>query len=465
MSAVTTTDSATTTAATSTSATTTDFTTLFRLKGGWSSAWKISAAFAVLGLAGAGAGYAVAPHRFAFSYLFAFIVAVTIGLGAIFFVLIQHLSTAGWSITVRRSSEFFMTGVFILPILFLPIIPSMHALYPWLEHAGQPAAHGEQGAEHGAVAHGAAEEEAPAAEIEVLPPPDATAWTGNEEALHHDHHQLVEGKSWFLSEGKWYASSFLALALWCLLAWRLFSLSVQQDHTKDVTPTRKLQSFSPGATFIFALSLTLAVFQWVMSLEPSWYSTIYGVYLFAGCAVSAFAIVIVVTNSWRNAGLTGNTINLFHMHDLGKMMFGFIVFWAYIGFSQFMLIWYASIPEETTFFHQRWELSGWRAVSLMLPIAHFALPFLMLLSRNAKRKLPILAFGAGWILVMHVVDIYWLVLPYESATKFAPSWIDFTCLFGVVGAFLTVVFFQMSRYSLVAVGDPRIGRAMRFHGA
>lgn len=447
--------------ATTSSAKGTDFASLFRIKeGGWASAWKISAVFAVIGLIGAGAGFAVAPHRFAFSYLFAFIVAVTLGLGAIFFVLIQHLSTAGWSVTVRRSSEFFMTGVFILPLLFLPIIPCMSTLYPWYVQE-----HAEHAAGHGAHATPAAEEEHAPANIEVLPPPDATAWSGNEEALHHEHHEVVEGKSWFLSTGNWFFYSFLALALWCLLAWRLFSLSVQQDRTKDVGPTKKLQSFAPGATFLFALSLTMAVFQWVMSLEPSWYSTIYGVYLFAGCAVSAFAVVIVVTNSWRNGGLTGNTINLFHMHDLGKMMFGFIVFWAYIGFSQFMLIWYASIPEETTFFHQRWELGGWRVVSLMLPIAHFAIPFLMLLSRNAKRKMSMLSFGAGWILVMHVVDIYWLVMPYESNTHFAPHWLDFACLFGVVGAFLTVVFFQMSRHSLVAVGDPRIGRAMRFHGA
>lgn len=443
----------------STSAKSTDFANLFRAKtGGWASAWKISAVFAVIGLVGTGVGFTVDAHRFAFSYLFAFVVALTLGLGAIFFVIIQHLTSAGWSVTVRRASEFFMTGLFILPILFLPLIPCMKTLYPWLahdnghgEHAAAPAHHEEDAVEETGE--------------EVLPAPDATVWAGNEEALHHEHHHIVQGKSWFLSYGKWLVSSFLALAVWCLLAWRLFSLSILQDRTKDTGPTKKLQSFAPAAAFLFALSLTLAAFQWVMSLEPSWYSTMYGVYVFAGCAVSAFAVVIAVTNSWRNAGLTGNAINPFHMHDLGKMMFGFIVFWAYIGFSQFMLIWYASIPEETTYFHNRWELGGWRVVSLMLPIAHFAIPFLMILSRNAKKKLPILAFAAGWILVMHVVDVYWLVMPYASATRFQPHWLDVTALFGVVGAFLTVVFFQMSRHSLVAVGDPRIGRAMRFHGA
>lgn len=433
-----------------------DFATLFRTKSGaWASAWKISAAFAVVGLIGAAVGFGVDTHRFAFSYLFAFVVALTLGLGAIFFVLIQHLSSAGWSVTVRRAAEFFMTGVFVLPLLFLPLIPCMDTLYPWLEHGGAHAEHANDN-EH--------ELEAVQGE-EVLPAPEASAWTGNEDALHQEHHHIVAGKSWFLTRGKWLASSFIALFVWCFLAWRLFSLSVAQDRSRDIGPTKKLQSFAPGAAFLFALSLTLAAFQWVMSLEPSWYSTMYGVYVFAGCAVSAFAVVIAVTNSWRNAGLVGNTINLFHMHDLGKFLFGFVVFWAYIGFSQFMLIWYASIPEETTFFHQRWELGGWRVVSLMLPLAHFALPFILILSRNAKRKLSVLAFVAGWILVMHAVDVYWLVMPYASETRFQPHWLDVAALFGVVGAFLTVVFFQMSRHSLIAVGDPRVGRAMRFHGA
>jgi hypothetical protein len=202
-----------------------------------------------------------------------------------------------------------------------------------------------------------------------------------------------------------------------------------------------------------------------MGLEPTWYSTIFGVYVFAGCAVAIHALVIVLTLGLRSQGYLGNTVNVEHYHDLGKMMFGFTVFWAYIGFSQFMLIWYASIPEETTFFHLRWQSAGWRGLSMVLLVGHFVAPFLLLLSRNAKRRLPVLGFGAGWLLLMHVLDVYWLVLPYGMGGAFAPHWLDVAALFACVGTFMAVVIFFMNRYSLVAVGDPRIGRAMRFHNA
>ena len=442
--------------------------TSFRIpaNGVWQQAWKVMAVFAVLGLVASAAGYTVAPERFAFSWLFAFMVALSLGLGAMFFVLLQFLTGAGWSVTVRRTAEFFLTGMFVLPVLFVPIALSLPTLYPWIGHTGGEGEHGGASAEHGQAHVAPAGEDGAIARVgeDHMPIPDAAAWEGNDEALHAEHGEVLAAKAWYLNLPFFAGRALLYFAVWIFFAWRIFSLSTRQDKTGDVTSTRKLQALAPGGMALLGLTLTFSGFDWMMALEPTWYSTIYGVYLFAGSVVSIHALLIVVTLGLRSQGYLGNTVTTEHLHDLGKLMFGFTVFWAYIGFSQFMLIWYASIPEETTFFHLRWASSGWRAVSLVLLVAHFVVPFFMLISRNAKRRLGILGFGAGWMLLMHVLDIYWLVIPY-AAPGFAPHWLDIACFLGVVGTFLAVVFWQMSRHSLVAVGDPRIGRAMRFHNA
>lgn len=444
---------------------TTDPTRAFRIPatGTWQNMWKVMATLGALGIAGSAAGYTVAPERFAFSWLFGFFVALTLFLGAVFFVVIQFLTVAGWSVTVRRTAEFVLTGFLVLPLLFLPVAFSAKTLYPWMTHGHEEhgaAAGGEHGDEHGGE-HG----EAGRIGEDHMPLPDGADWDGNEAALHAQHSEILHAKAWYLNLPFWWGRVAFYFLVWGFLAWRLFTLSTSQDKSRDLAVTKKLQAFAPGAAALFALSLTFAGFDWIMGLEPTWYSTIFGVYIFAGCAVAIHALVIVLTLGLRSQGHLGNTVNTEHYHDLGKMTFGFTVFWAYIGFSQFMLIWYASIPEETTFFHLRWESAGWRGLSMVLVAGHFVAPFLLLLSRNAKRRLPILGFGAGWLLLMHVLDIYWLVLPYGMGGGFSPHWLDFAALFACVGSFMAVVFFFMSRHSLVAVGDPRIGRAMRFHNA
>ncbi len=213
-------------------------------------------------------------------------------------------------------------------------------------------------------------------------------------------------------------------------------------------------------TILFALTLTFAGFDWIMSLMPGWYSTIFGVYVFAGCAVSAYALITLIALGLHARGHFGDAVNVEHFHDIGKLLFGFICFWAYVGFAQWMLIWYAGIPEEATFFHLRWHSEGWKAVSILLMVGHFALPFFFLISRVPKRRLAMLGFGAAWMLVMHLVDVYWLVLPNADAGVFAPHWMDAACLLAIGGAFFAVVFWQMQRHPLIPVGDPRLLRSV-----
>ena len=430
----------------------------------FANAWKISAVVGVLGLAAAGLGYGTNARRFAFSYLFAFLVFLTIALGSIFFTLIQHLTSAGWSVTVRRTSEFFGRGIAIFALLFVPVWLSMGQLYPWLhENAGS--------------------REGPhAAEIERTTPSHradfATPGTKVEERRHGDAHvgqrgdpdELIEervlhGKSPYLNLEAFTLRAVFYFVVWAVLGLALFGYSTKQDATKDPQLTVRAKRFSPPALIIFGLTLTFAAFDWIMSMQPLWYSTIFGVYIFAGSVVAIHATLIVTTMALRSTGILEKAINVEHYHDLGKLLFGFLVFWAYIGFSQFMLIWYAALPEEVTFFHLRWDDGPWKFVSLALVILHFVVPFLLLLSRNTKRRMTSLAVGAVWLIMMHALDIYWLVMPNYGQAEFSVHWLDAACFFGVGGTYLAVVFYGMIGHSLIPIGDPRLPRSLQFENA
>src|SRR6266542_3969584 len=202
-----------------------------------------------------------------------------------------------------------------------------------------------------------------------------------------------------------------------------------------------------------------------MSLEPLWYSTIFGVYWFAGCAVGHAAVAILLAMALQQAGLVKTSISVEHYHDLGKLLFGWLSFWAYIAFVQFFLIWYANIPDELSFFRLRWtdNLGSWKPLSTSLLILHFLLPFWVLLSRGAKRSPVLLGFGAFVILSLHVVDVYWLVLP--NAGPFAPDWLDLSCFLAIGGVYAASVLWSMEKHPLIPLGDPRLARALSFENA
>lgn len=483
------------------------------LKGPWAGAWKVFAGIGALGLAGAAFGYVSDPKRFAFSWLFAFVTSLSVALGCIFFVLIQRLTSAGWSVTVRRTAEFFGYGIVALIPLFIPILMSMGHLFPWLgEHHAPEKAHGNAGGhtsislitpayaqEHGnapSTGGGGAEHKDPQVDKSANPhgldnrdvhkegppadqpighagPPSERGHTtaSQEHALHEAHalihDEVMAKKAAYLNKNFFYVRAILYFLVWTVIAMRLFGFSTAQDQSKDPQLTVRAQRFAPAATMLFALTLTGAAVDWIMSLEPSWFSTIFGVYYFATGVVSSLATIILVTMALRSSGPLEGAVTPEHYHDLGKLMFGFLVFWAYIGFSQFMLIWYAALPEETTWYHNRWDFGPWAKVSIAILIGHFVVPFFWLISRNFKRNLGRLQFGAAILLVMHVVDMYWFVMPNYAlgSNDFAFSWIDAACLLAVGGVYAAFVFFRMTKNSLVPVGDPRLERSLHFQNA
>ncbi|MGE0785919.1 MAG: hypothetical protein AB7S26_09545 [Sandaracinaceae bacterium] len=468
----------------------------------WANAWKVAGVLGGVGLAASLFGWSADPHRFAYSWLFAFMAVLALGLGSLFFVLGQHLTGAGWGVSLRRTAEFLLSGLPIMAILFVPIWMNRETLYPWIAHQREAAAHeaehdaGEAG-EHGGDAaheeHGGAEgsdehgswlspgglfaDDGRASAQEPVPPQDLhpnERELGEEHAAGHDHHSpdhelhevTLGQKTWWLTDTKFSIRVLIYFALWIGLVILYVWSSRRQDKEKGLAITKRLETLAPLSTFVFGLTLTGAAIDWTMSMEPTWYSTIFGVQYFATSAVIAHATIILITMGLYRAGLLQNAISVEHFHDMGKLLHGFIVFWAYISFSQFMLIWYAGIPEESTYYHLRWwGGGGFLNLSGLLVIAGFILPFLMLMSRNAKRNLTMLTFSAGWIVVMHIVQCYWLYMPYAEQTGLVETslrlhWLDAACLFGVAGTYLAFVFWNMTQHPLIPVGDPRLKRAL-----
>lgn len=447
--------------------------------GGWAGAWRITLALGVVGVLGSALAMSSDPRRFAFSWLFAFMTGLAIALGSLFFVMIQQLTKAGWSASLRRVPELFAAGLPVFAILFVPVWLGMDHLYPWVEvareHALEAAGHeGEEAAP--AEAEEAAEGEEHGRAPSLIGTSTALAQDhgheggeahgegGHAEGEHHSpehaaHHALVEAKVGYLNPGFFSLRAVIYFGLWILLSMFYVRTSLGQDKTKDLEPSRRMNLFAPLSIMGFSLTLTFAAFDWMMSLEPAWYSTIFGVQYFAVSAVSSLAVLVVTLYALKQAGHLGHAVHVEHFHDVGKLLFGFLVFWAYITFSQFMLIWYAGIPEEATYYHLR-ASGGWWTFSLFLLVAHFILPFFFLISRNVKRNLPFVAFGAAWLLVMHVCEMYWLVMPYASEGAFEVQWMDFAALFAVLGTYLTVVLFMMTRVPLVPIGDPRLSRGL-----
>ena len=350
----------------------------------------------------------VEPERALRSYLVAFLFVATIGLGALFFVLVQWVTRAGWSVVARRLAEPLAGALPVLLVLFVPIALGLESIYEWT----RPGA------------------------------------------------GLSPGKERYFEEGAFLSRSLLYLGAWGLLGWLFRRGSLLQDEAAEPFWARRLRALSAPALVLFAFTATFAAFDWVMSLEVHWYSTIFGVYLFAGAVISGLAATILIANQLERDGTleADGSAATRQRYLLGLLLFGFVAFWAYVAFSQFMLIWYASLPEETFWFAERWTL-GWRVVSIALVVGHFAVPFLWLLPKSAKLDPVTLGRVARWLLVFHYLDLYWLVLPATAFGGPPAIVIDLLLLTGVTALFAAAACRLLTAGSLLPTGDPRLGEA------
>ena len=370
-----------------------------------------------LGVAGLVAITTDSWDRFFFSYLHNFCFVLSITLGAMFFVLIQHLTRAGWSAVVRRLAEIMTTGFTPVAVLFLPILLLVLAgddiLYLWNN-----------------------------AEVAATDP-------------------LIKHKVIYLNS-TWFAiRAVIYFGFWILCCRFYMAVSTKQDETGDPALTLKMEWYSPVSMILFALTLSFASIDWIMSLDPRWFSTIIGVYFFANCVVAFFSALTIFISLLNSKGVLTKSINTEHRHDIGKLLFGFNCFWAYIAFSQYMLYWYANIPEETVWFARRQE-NGWEVVSMILILGHFVIPFVGLMSRHVKRNSKQLLFWACFLLTMCWIDLYWLIMPEVSPQSAALGFIDLACLFGISGLFVFGILKVAGQQWLIAKRDPRMPESLSF---
>jgi hypothetical protein len=301
--------------------------------------------------------------------------------------------------------------------------------------------------------------------------------------MEHDH--MLHAKAGYLSPTFWSIRAIAYLVIWSVIGTLYFKWSTAQDQDGDVKWTHKMQKWAPLCMILFALTQSFAAIDWMMTLQPKWFSTMFAVYFWASCMCGFFAFIILFSRFLQQTGHLQKSITVEHYHDLGKWLFGIgVVFWAYIAFSQYMLIWYANLPVETNWYMAR-QLGGWGAISLLLLFGHFVIPFVLLITRWTKRwRWPLRAI-AGWLILMFFVDIYWLVMPIvpEEAIAAAGSYnelaenitaseigygfsiLNFTCLIGVYILVLGGTLINLRKCNLVASADPRLDEALHFENA
>jgi hypothetical protein len=234
---------------------------------------------------------------------------------------------------------------------------------------------------------------------------------------------------------------------------------VRQDKDGDARYTWSSRKMVFGMIPLFALSLTFGAFDWLMGLDFHWFSTMWGVYIFAGSALSSMCVLVLLVTALRSAGYLEGIVSIEHYHIMGKLMLAFTVFWAYIGFSQYMLIWYANIPEETIYFLRR-NTGSWNTLNIIMVIGHFFLPFIVLLFQGTKKRPLLLCAVAVWILLMHMLDMYIIVLPTYHKAGASPHWLDLVCILAI-GATLAAVFMKrLGDAPLWPLRDPRLKRSI-----
>jgi hypothetical protein len=356
-------------------------------------------------------------RRFFHAYLLAFTYFLSLALGGLFFVVLHHLVGATWSVTTRRLAEIVTASFPILFVVMLGLVVPLwlgnESLYLWM----------------------------------------------NERVVEHDH--VLHAKAGYLNAPFFAVRMILYFAVWIAISRYFMRKSVAQDETGDAAVSQRLRKLAAPAMILFALSTAWAAFDLLMSLTPHWFSTIFGVYYFAGSAISIYCLLALASFGLQKSGRLIRSITVEHYHDLGKMANAFTLFWAYIAFSQFMLNWAANIPEESTFFRPR-MFTEWKWASIALLLFHFVIPFVGMMSRHVKRNPPFLALWAAYMLLVHAFDLFWIVMPAYSPQAVVLHPVDLLCLAGVGGLFLFGALSGAGNVKLLPVRDPRLEASLRF---
>jgi len=374
------------------------------------------AGIVLLALTLAGGGM-TSPKETFYSYLVAFAYWCGIAFASLLLLMIFHATHARWMVILRRPVEAMAGSMVVFLLLVIPILFGLKELYSWV---------------------------------------DPVAAGFGKEALA----RIVHKASW-LNVQFFIVRSVLYILFATFVGWRLYGLSRRQDKEGGTALLVRQRRLSAGLLPFVALAITFAAFDWMMSLNPTWFSTIFGVYYFAGSFGAALSILAIVTWQANLKGLFGGGMNIEHTHSIGKLMLAFTAFWTYIAFSQLLLIWIAGLPEETPFYITRFK-PGWSWMGIFLIFGHFFFPFGALLSRSLKRDPKKLAGVAIWILLVNYIDIYWLVMPTLYPEGFTFHWTQ-PVAFAGIGLLAVAVGISRLRGQLpVPMRDPYLAESLRY---
>jgi hypothetical protein len=343
--------------------------------------------------------------QFFHSYLFGFSFWAGISIGALALLMLQHLTGGGWGLVIRRVLEAATRTLPLMLILFLPIIFGAHWIYPWT--------HPEEMAKNAA---------------------------------------LVE-KAKYLNLTFFSVRAAIYFAIWLTLAFFLNRWSLLQDKTAAGQFTKRMRMLSGPGMVLLVFTVTFASIDWFMSLDPEWSSTIYGFIFVGGWSLSALAFVVAAMAALVKDEPMKNVVGQSHFHDLGKLLLALVMLWSYFAFSQFLIVWSGNLPEEIRWYLPRTH-GAWGAIALAVVILHFAFPFLFLLSRSLKRNAGKLVIVALLILVMRLVDLFWMITPNFTGEHFHISWMDVVAPIGIGGLWLGFFARALTRRPLIPINDP-----------
>lgn len=360
------------------------------------------------------AAFVFEPHRAFFDYLWIFTFLISIAVGSLGLVALEYMVGATWSTPFRRVFEITASMVPYLIILAIPLFFGLHDLFHWT----------------------------------------------HEDVVKAD--KVLTSKEPYLNVQFFTIRTVVILLIWLLFYMFLTRNSEKQDETSDPKYTVKNIKLSMVFGPLFLITLTVISIDWIMSLEPHWFSTMFGVYYFAGTLLAALSINTIILISLKEGDYLPSQVKSSNFYSLGTLIFAFTVFWGYIGFSQYMLIWYSDLPEETFWMIQRWE-GSWKYVSLGLIFLHFVIPFLILVGRQSKTNLKLLKIMAIWMLVMHAYDLFWLIMPTYMKDGASFGWTELS--FPLIVSGLTIILFKLKadKKNIIPVGDPKLQAGLDFH--
>ena len=366
----------------------------------------------VLALAASAAGFALSPDRFYRAWLTGWVWCFGIALGAHGVYLVHLLSRGAWGLVVRRVLEASGRTLPVFALFFLPLVPGLGTLYPWAD----------------------------------------AARVAKDEILHH--------QSAYLNVPFFLVRLALYFAVWAGFARALAGISARQDASPDpALEERRMQVLAGPGLLLHILAVTFFAVDVFMSLNPHWFSTIYGLYVLGGQAVSGMAFIILVSLLLSTKKPMDEVLQPRHVHDYGKLLLAFMMLWSYFAISQFLIIWSGDLPEEIGFFKDRF-VGGWGAVAMGLVLFHFAVPFLLLLSRDLKRDVRKLSFVAAFLLAMRWIDLWWLSAPAFSPKKLTFHWLDLAAPVAMGGVYLWLYAGQLAKRPLLPLHDPHLPEAI-----